>query len=354
MDFKLLDLSNKKVWNSYLIKLPINQQDIYFTPEYYELYEKNGEGKAKCFVFEQNNKIALYPFLINSVNELGYKLDKEYFDIQGAYGYNGVISSSNDEEFINDFYEAFDNYCRENNIIAEFTRFHPLLGNYKFSEKNLNIVFDRKTILLDLTKDYDDIWKEEYSGKNRNMIKKAEKLGVTSYISQDENDYADFIELYTETMKNVGATDYYYFDEMYFYNIRKGLKNNQHLIVSKINDEFVGGMLLFIYGDYAHYHLSARKREFGKYAINNHFLNYAIKVAKEQGCKLFHFGGGTSSDENDPLFKFKSNFSTERGAFYFGKKIHNSEIYNSVIEQWEKQNPNKTNQYKNQLLKYRN
>ncbi|MCD4731451.1 MAG: hypothetical protein K8R74_12670, partial [Bacteroidales bacterium] len=146
MVFKILDLSIKKDWNCYLTKIPANQQDIYFTPEYYELYEKNGDGKAKCFVFEQNEKISLYPFLINSINELGYKLDNECFDIQGAYGYNGVISSSYDVVFINDFYKSFDNYCRENNIIAEFTRFHPLLSNFKISEQNLNVVFDRKTI----------------------------------------------------------------------------------------------------------------------------------------------------------------------------------------------------------------
>lgn len=354
MKYKVLNNIKNNEWDKFIKLLPLNQQDIYFTPEYYELYEKNGEGKAKCFVFEQNGEIALYPFLINSVNELGYNLDNEYFDIQGAYGYNGVISSSNDREFINDFYKSFDKYCSENNIIAEFTRFHPLLSNYKFSEQNLNVVFDRQTISLDLTKDYDNIWKEEYSGKNRNMIKKAEKLGVTSNISQDENDYTNFIELYAETMKNVGATDYYYFDKTYFSNIRKGLNNNQYLIVSKINDEFVGGMILFIYGDYAHYHLSARKREYGKYAINNHFLNYAVKIAKEQGCKSFHFGGGTGSDENDTLFKFKSNFSTQRGEFHFGKKIHNLEIYNKVVQQWEKQNHQKAEQYKNQLLKYRN
>ena len=352
--YNILNIKKKGKWNNYLNKLPINQQDIYFTPEYYKLYEENKDGNAKCFVFEQNGKIALYPFLINSVNELGCDLDNAYFDIQGAYGYNGVISSNNNEQFIKNFYESFENYCKKNNIIAEFTRFHPLLNNKKFSEQNLNIIYYRKTIFLDLTKDYDDIWKEEYSGKNRNMIRKAEKCGVVSFISQDEKDYQSFIELYSETMENVRASDYYYFDNIYFDNIRKELKNNQHLIISKINDELVGGMILIIYGDYAHYHLSARKREFGKYAINNHLLNYAIEFAKEQDCKLFHFGGGTGSDKNDPLFKFKSNFSTQRGEFYIGKKIHNPEIYNQLVQQWEKQNPQKTEQFKNHLLKYRN
>ncbi len=132
MNYKILDLSQKKEWKKYLELLLISQQDIYFTPEYYELYEKNGDGKVQCFIFKDNGDIALYPFLINSVNELGYKLDNEFCDIQGAYGYNGIISSSYDMEFRRKFFDAFNEYWKGNNIIAEFMRFHPLLNNYKF------------------------------------------------------------------------------------------------------------------------------------------------------------------------------------------------------------------------------
>ena len=86
MSYKILTLGEKEEWAKSLEKLPIDQQDIYYTPEYYALYEKNGDGQAICFVFEKDKDIALYPFLINSVNDLGYELDDEYFDIQGAYG----------------------------------------------------------------------------------------------------------------------------------------------------------------------------------------------------------------------------------------------------------------------------
>ncbi len=44
-----------------------------------------------CFVFEKEENIVLQP-----LTPLGYRLDKEYYDIHGAYGYNGLISSSND------------------------------------------------------------------------------------------------------------------------------------------------------------------------------------------------------------------------------------------------------------------
>ena len=124
MPHYLLTVGEKEDWNRFLSKLPNEQQDIYFRPEYYELYENNGEGKAMCFVFVCEDEIALYPFLINSVNNLGYDLTDEYFDIQGAYGYNGVATSNNTISFKKKFQKTFCNYSNDSNIIAEFTTAH--------------------------------------------------------------------------------------------------------------------------------------------------------------------------------------------------------------------------------------
>ena len=44
-----------------------------------------------CFVFEKEENNVLYP-----PTPLGYRLYKEYYDIHGTYGYNGLIFSSND------------------------------------------------------------------------------------------------------------------------------------------------------------------------------------------------------------------------------------------------------------------
>ena len=40
MSFKVLTLNEKEEWLTLLKKLPLNQQDIYYTPEYYEIFEK--------------------------------------------------------------------------------------------------------------------------------------------------------------------------------------------------------------------------------------------------------------------------------------------------------------------------
>ena len=68
--YKLLS-SECLEWNSYIEKLPLNKKDIYFTREYLRLYENNGDGSAKLFVYEEADNIVIYPFLINKIE--GYQ-----------------------------------------------------------------------------------------------------------------------------------------------------------------------------------------------------------------------------------------------------------------------------------------
>jgi len=130
----VLQLSDERKWQKYISRLPSDKQDVYYTPEYYRLYHDLKDGKARCFVYHEQGDLALYPFLINPVNISVFDLNRKYYDIQGAYGYNGVVSTSETQSFIQGFYCSFNNFCSDNSIIAEFTRFHPLLNNKRFSE----------------------------------------------------------------------------------------------------------------------------------------------------------------------------------------------------------------------------
>lgn len=326
----LLTLGNSEAWNRYLQQIPAEKRDIYFTPEYYSLYQNYGDGEACCFVFEKDGDIVLYPFLRNPITPLGYHLDKEYYDIQGAYGYNGIIASTYNPDFIKAFWETFDLWCQGNSIVAEFSRFHPLLNNQKLASPKMKTFFSRHTVALDLTDD--DIWMHQISSKNRNMIRKAEKEGV-SIIESD--DYETFRKLYNGTMSDLHAEDFYFFPPEYYSEYKQTFKDESLLCLAIYDGKVIAGSMFMYSDDYAHYHLSARDREYSRYAANNLILWYGIQKAKERGCKWFHFGGGTTGDDNDSLLKFKRDFSKTIGEFWIGKRVHNETIFNEIIQQWQ-------------------
>ena len=351
-NFEVLNIADSEKWNEYFKQLPIEQQDIYFTPEYYRLYEDYGDGKAQCFVFEKDGNIALYPFLINSVNKLGYDLDKEYFDIQGAYGYNGVVSSSYDENFIFAFYEAFDDYVTKNNIIAEFTRFHPLLNNYKFSESKMNVIFDRKTMDVELNKKYDDIFKTFQTTTKKQIKRGNHKYHLeVEIIEKDTSQLNEFYLIYKDAMDRVNSIKYLYFNKEYFKKLL--LTTSSALFIIKQNRIPIAATTVFYNKNYIHGHLGGALTDFLYTSSFSLLYSEMIKFGIEKGCKYFHAGGGVTSDVNDKLLQFKLNFSKTTADFYLGKKIHNKPIYEEVVEQWGNKFHEKREKYKNFILKYR-
>ena len=355
MNYKILTLKEKEEWTTYFSKLPKEQQDIYYTPEYYYLYEQNGDGIANCFVFEMENKIALYPFLKNSINDLEYQLENEFYDIQGAYGYNGVVSSCFNKEFISKFYETFNLYCSKNNIVCEFLRFNPVLENSKFSDINYNLEKDRETVVIDLKLDYNEIWEKEYSSTNRNMIRKSIKLGYHSEILENpsKKQLNSFIDVYLYSMQMANAEKYFFFKNEYYESIFNNLCYNTFLLnILNANNELVCSSILFQYGEYFHYHLSGRNEKADN-SVNNYLLDRAIDFSKSKNGKCLHLGGGRSTKNDDTLLKFKKNFSKKTLDFYIGKKIHNQKIYDIIVDQWSKRTISDLQKYSKILLKYR-
>lgn len=339
--FVVLD-SNSDEWNNYLLYFNKNLQDIYYTSDYYKLCEQNGDGKAKLFVYKEENNIAIYPFMLNTIKN--YDLDEKYYDIESAYGYGGPVTNSYEKNFLNNFENSFLEYSSQNNIIAEFIRFHPLQKNNNIFNKNIEILHNRVIVYLDLTKGVNRIWNEDIKSKNRNMIRKAEKSGLIVEVSRD---YEVFKHIYCKTMNKVEADNYYYFDEKYYQQMKDS--NNYILLNVRKENTIIASAIFMKYGKYFHYHLSGSLKEYLKFAPNNLLLWEAIKLSCESGAKWFHFGGGLSDSLDDNLFKFKSNFSKNTADFYIGKRIHNKEFYDYLIDEWEQKNNKKAKL----LLQYR-
>ncbi len=324
---KVLDTSNI-LWNKYVDKLPIKLRDIYYRSEYYKLYEANNEGVGKLFVYEDNEKIAIYPFLLRKIE--GYDLDDEYYDIETAYGYGGPLSNSLDIEFINNFEDSFINFCKNNNIVAEFIRFHPIFKNKDIFKKNINVAFNRNTVVVDLTKDIDYIWINEISSSNRNKINKAKnRYNLEFYCNNDLN---IFKKIYIETMNKVTANSYYYFSDKYFDEIHK--LDYFNFMVDYKEKTIASGIFLYD-NNYIHYHLGGSKKDYLNLYPNNLLFWSVIEFAKKMRFKYLHLGGGSTIYSDDSLLRFKKYFSKKLLDFHIGYRVHNIHIYNKLITSWK-------------------
>ncbi len=353
-DFRIYTLSDSTGWQDAIASLDEVQKDIYFTPQYHKLFETLGDGKACCFVFSNGKDVYIRPYLLNSIAPLSFGLDQEYFDIQSVYGYSGPIATCQNELFISKAQTVFEHYCQSKNIIAEFTRFHPLLSNYQM-DTSANVVFDRETVVVKLTGGYSDIWKTEYNVNARNMIRKAQKLAYRCdfVTSPSREQIAMFAELYAMNMAKVSASKYYFFNDEFFHNTFSFLRQNVMLVnILDNKDVTVATTLLLRHKPYLHYHLSARIPTIDN-SVNSFLIDSIIQYGSENGYESLHLGGGRSGAKDDSLLKFKKNFSKSTLKFYIGKKVNNPVAYTSVVNLWEQKYPEKKSLNKNVLLKYR-
>ncbi len=349
LNYKILGLSESEEWNEHLLLLPQVQQDIYFKPEYYRVYEECNYGKAICFVLIDGSKRALYPFLLNSIQDLGYSFEKEYFDIQGAYGYNGVAANSYDSNFIADFYVSFDDYVLKNNIIAEFMRYNPILSNHLFAREG-QVQYNQENIIVDLS--IDNIANIEYSYSTRKNLKKANRSFLNCTCVPGPNlkrsDLNKFLEIYYATMDRNKADKFYYFPDDYFVLLIKYNQNDCIFYFTYLNEIAISCELVLAGSQIAYSFLGGTLSDYFSYRPNDLLKDFIINDLKCKGYKYFCLGGGSEG-----VVRFKQSFSINGvKPFFIGKKIYNHTIYNNLIEQWQLKHPEKVNSLNKLLLRY--
>lgn len=333
---------NDVLWDEYFNRLPKEKQDIYYTRNYCRLGQKMSGGAAELFVYEEDDGFVIYPYIKRIVP--GTDSQTRYYDIETPYGYGGPVASAGAQSLARNFEKAFLEYCAKENIIAEFIRFHPLLKNEGIFVNGIDVLHNRITVWLDLSKGLEAVWTDDISTKNRNVIRKCEKNGL---IVEQSRDYAEFACIYNQTMRRVDAGEFYFFPDSYYEEI----KNDSDYILMRVRmgGETLACAIFMKCGDYFHYHLSGSRSEFLKLSPNNILLWEAVKYAEGAGCKAMHFGGGLTDSKEDSLFRFKSRFSSECADFYIGKRVHNREIYDALIQRWEAEHGRKAKI----LLQYR-
>ena len=313
--------------------------DVYFLPEYHRAHERNGDGAARGFFIKDGHHALFYAFLIRPIEQIGSKLIEDpWYDIETVYGYGGPLSTTDDPVFLKRAWELFFDWCQENRIIAEFIRFHPLLDNQRFMMDKSCLVYNRKTVYVDLKGSQKEIW-ENYPSVHRNMIRKALHRNLVCEEMTLVDGLEIFKDIYKVTMEGVGADRYYFFSDAYFECLKHKFDQNTKLFVVKDDEQIVAAALILTQDEFVHYHLAGSDFNFRKFAPNNLLLHTVIMWAQEKGFHKLHLGGGRTSDSDDSLLRFKSGISRNQSDFYVGKRVINQVVYDKFCELWRQQHP---------------
>lgn len=306
-------------------------KDIYYSKEYASLYLAQGNT---LFEFDyQDGQNRFHNLSIKrAIDRIGnVAVDDGYYDLETAYGYGGYCSTTEDQSFLQKAFNAYQQRCMDERIIAEFVRVHP----YNTFSSAINrymdfIALDRQTVSIDLTIPKVDRW-SGYSSTTRNILRKA----TEALTFQEMEDIDGFMHLYQTTMEKNSATSFYYFPREYYEQLL--VKKNVKLFAVMKDKHTINMSFVLLGKDLVHYHLSANDINFSKLNGNYVLLDSVCDYIKLNypGVLQFHLGGGRSSLGNDSLLAFKSKFSHIRNNFYITGKIFNRSVYQQYNEAFD-------------------
>ena len=327
---RLYSLEERKEWNA-VVKSFANW-DIYYLSEYAYSFMVHGDGEPILIEYKDKETHFCYAVMKKDISDCaGFcgRLEKNrYFDLETPYGYGGPLSDDEIPDVSQKrFLSAFSEYCLDENIVSQFIRFHPLLGNHMSMSSVIETRYMHDTIYMD-TSVPDVIW-ANMSRESRNRVRKAISNGIT-VACVPISEYADFYLMYKETMEKDEAADYYLFKEDYFKSLAS-LRDNACIFYAMLGGKPISGAIIYYSGRFLHYHLGGTHTEYRQYSPNNLLFYEAACWGAEHGMTKFHLGGGMSPEDN--LFKFKMKFNKNgRLPFVIGRTIFDYDSYDKLLQ----------------------
>ncbi len=319
---QIINIEAREQWDE--IVQSFKEYDVYYLSGYVRAFQIHGDGVPTLLHYTGEDLHAMYVFMKRSTTMNGV------YDSITPYGYGGVqFEGDTSKQNINAFWKAYVDAMKNEGIVDNFVRYHPVLAN-AVPMKAISTVIDLgQTIALDLSSP-ETIW-ENITSKNRNTIRKAEKNGIEIHHGHSWEELKQFIPIYNTTMQKDNAEEYYYFGEAFYRSICEDLAGHWELFYATLNGQMIAASIMLFANNKMHYHLSGSVLEYRNLAPSNLLLYKAALWGCEQGFKTFHLGGGVGSGE-DNLYKFKAAFNRNSDyRFSIGKEIFDESTYARLV-----------------------
>ncbi|MGI9387566.1 MAG: GNAT family N-acetyltransferase [Methyloligellaceae bacterium] len=330
-DYTVLSSKQYDEWRDFYDRIALSH--VFAAPKYIEFLSWYYGYDAELFVYQYDDGFVYYPYFKRPLEGLdklsGVDLDlKGRFDIHSSWYNGGPLCNDPDkmESVGPGFIEAFRDHVRRNAFVTEFVRFDTNIGNHLLYPQD-EVIFNRETVFVDLTKGPDDVWKG-YTTQNRSRLKKALAAGVTirEHTSDDEAAWDDFVKVYQDEMVRKNAPHHLRFNEEFFHQYRRRVGRNTMLLGAWYEDKLVGGSVV-VFDQHLSYHfLNASDPDHWKLGVNHVLYSDSIRWSQENGFRLFDFMGG-----REGVFKFKKHFSKTRGKLNLLNAIHDKPFHDEIL-----------------------
>ena len=330
-------------WQECLNLIP---HDFYHLPGYLALEADRINGVAEAIIVKDKESVFFLPYIIRScdgiIGDTRTFNEGRIYDIVSPYGYPGMLAneSGQNTRFMTTALNAIYENWNQRNICSAFLRLHPILNSDidptisdRYDSVDRNAPSERlnlrgEVVICDLTQTLAEIWSQIRSN-HRTKIKKLQRSGFTVKMGSIEEYFDVFVEIYTETMNRVNATQTYYFTRDYFDRFIKTLGEGVNICVVEKAGAAIAACLVTEFNGIVQYHLGGTSTAFLPQSPTTMMLHYIIEWGQQRHNRYLNLGGGLGSNQ-DSLYHFKSGFSKDSKSFATMEVIVNRHLYDRL------------------------
>ncbi len=323
-------------WAEALLRI---RHDFYHLPEYASFASEHQDGgDPRAFFAREGDATFLVPLLVRPIDVDGERT--EWFDAASPRGYPGPVLSSGgmatDARFLTRALESLAETLREASIVAAYLRLHPLLSPTSDQLHGHGVVVHHgESISIDLSLSEQELW-HQTRDDHRQGIRKAERRGLTASIDDQWMHYDEFVEIYSASMRRVGATSFWQLPREYFDGLRAALRERLHLAVVRDGQQVAAAGLLSEVDGTVEYHLAGTADAYLRASPSKLLIHFARGWARERGNRALHLGGSLRS--GDALSQFKAGFSPRRHDVLSWRVVADEDAYAALVAAWERGN----------------
>jgi len=323
---------DSELWTAALRDL---RHDFYHLPEYVRLSVGLYEGgKPRAFIARDDDGLFLLPLILRPI-EIGPQ-DPQLFDAISPYGYPSPIMSvrpgGDESQFLDRAISALVECLRRSQVVSLLCRLHPMLPLPQEPLAHWGTVVEHgPTVYCDLHMTQAELWSSTRETVRR-QIRRLQKRGFFAEEDTTWRHYDAFQKVYTDTMRRVGATEWYFFDNDHFEDLRQALADQLHLIVVRNEDLVICAGLFAETCGIVQYHLAGTGDGYEKSEASKLLIHYSRQWAQERGNDVLHLGGGVGV-AHDSLLHFKGAFSKLHSTFCTWRLIVDEVAYHSLVAQ---------------------
>lgn len=305
------------------------EHDIYHMPQYLALEAARTGASGGAALVSWESGALLVPYMARKVPS-----EPSVWDASSPYGYGGaLLLGESDLATRRAAVREFQNGMRELRFCSVFLRLHPMLDaiNDAFDVGTLHSTGE--TVVIDLTRTQEDIL-EGMTKDVRRVVRRSRESGmVTDFPEATDVQVRNVAEIYTETMKRVGAEPVYYtFDLGYFKALLGDLEGHVGLSTVRLDGETLCASVVSRSSGIVNSLLGGTRTSFLRMRPSVLETYDTVRWYQEAGARVLNLGGGVGG-QRDSLFRFKRSFSPDTRAFRTARIVLDPATYQRLVEQ---------------------